>query len=163
MTIGKRIQALRKEKGLTQKELGEKLGVSASMIGQYETDLRKPKIETLEKISAALGVAVSDIVDVSTISPSLNSALPLMLKFTKNIDKQSSHSPILLSDEERIQIKELAGLIKNIPDEISSNHFFSDIMRQEYISLFDRLNFNGKYLAIQAVTDLVNNPELNTK
>lgn len=53
MTIGKKIQAFRKEKGLTQKELAQKLGVSASMIGQYETDIRRPKLETLEKISAA--------------------------------------------------------------------------------------------------------------
>ena len=80
MTIGKKIQAFRKEKGLTQKELAQKLGVSASMIGQYETDIRRPKLETLEKISAALGVAITDFIDISEISPSLNSAIPLTHK-----------------------------------------------------------------------------------
>ena len=56
MTTGKRIQKARKEKGLTQKELGDKLGVSASMVAQYENDLRNPKIETAEKIAHVLNV-----------------------------------------------------------------------------------------------------------
>lgn len=56
MTTGERIQQARKQAKLTQKELGEKLGVSASMIAQYENDLRMPKIETLQKIAAALNV-----------------------------------------------------------------------------------------------------------
>ncbi len=50
--IGRIIKEARKEKGLTQKELGEKLGVSYQMIAQYESGHRKPKIETLKRISA---------------------------------------------------------------------------------------------------------------
>ena len=38
MTIGDRIKKARQEKGLSQKELGRKLGVSQQMIGQWETD-----------------------------------------------------------------------------------------------------------------------------
>ena len=58
MTVGERIRILRKEAGLTQKQLGEKLGVSASMIGQYETNSRKPKLETLIKIADYFGVSI---------------------------------------------------------------------------------------------------------
>lgn len=58
MTTGKRIQQARKAKGLSQKQLGEKLDVSASMIGQYENDLRNPKVETLLRIAAALDVSM---------------------------------------------------------------------------------------------------------
>lgn len=61
MTTGKRIQQARKNAKLSQKELGEKLGVSASMIGQYENDLRNPKTETLVKIANALNVNVSEL------------------------------------------------------------------------------------------------------
>lgn len=56
MTVGERIQKARKAAKLSQKELGEKLGVSASMIGQYENNLRNPKTETLFKIADALNV-----------------------------------------------------------------------------------------------------------
>ena len=56
MTIGERIQKARKAAKLSQKELGEKLGVSASMIGQYENNFRNPKTETLFRIAEALNV-----------------------------------------------------------------------------------------------------------
>lgn len=61
MTIGERIQMVRKAAGFSQKELGERLGVSGSMIGQYENNLRKPKRETLEKIATALNVSWEDL------------------------------------------------------------------------------------------------------
>ena len=54
MDIGEKIKAARKSAGLTQKELGEKLGVSAAMIAQYETGKRTPKISTIEKIMNAI-------------------------------------------------------------------------------------------------------------
>lgn len=54
MSIGEAIQAARKKAGLTQVELGEKLGVSGSMIGQWENNLRKPKNETIQNIADAL-------------------------------------------------------------------------------------------------------------
>ena len=61
MTTGQLIQQARKNAGLSQKQLGEKLGLSASMIGQWENDLRNPKMETLERIADALGVPISEI------------------------------------------------------------------------------------------------------
>lgn len=54
MSIGEKIKTARKKAGLTQKELGEKLGVSAAMIAQYETGKRTPKISTIEKIINAI-------------------------------------------------------------------------------------------------------------
>ncbi|MCI6830504.1 MAG: helix-turn-helix domain-containing protein [Clostridiales bacterium] len=56
MTLGEQIKSKRKEKGLSQKELGSLLGVSGSMIGQYENNIRKPKMETLYRILQALDV-----------------------------------------------------------------------------------------------------------
>lgn len=58
MTVGERIQLCRKAIGISQKELGQRLGVSGSMIGQYENDFRKPKLDTLWRISSALNVSV---------------------------------------------------------------------------------------------------------
>lgn len=63
MSIGKRIQKIRKNRGLSQQELGELLGVSGSMIGQYENDLRNPKRETIKKIAKALGVPSILLID----------------------------------------------------------------------------------------------------
>lgn len=64
MTTGEKIKKARLDKGLTQKELGEKLGgISQQQIGQWETGKANPKLETIRKIAAALGVYLSDLVD----------------------------------------------------------------------------------------------------
>lgn len=65
MTTGQLIKAARKKAGMTQEDLGKKLGVSGSSIAQYETDNRNPKQETLLKIAKALGVHLRDLSDNS--------------------------------------------------------------------------------------------------
>lgn len=62
MTIGERIKEIRTEKGLTQKELSEKSGVSYQMIGQYEKSDSNLQISTLLKIANALNVKITDII-----------------------------------------------------------------------------------------------------
>lgn len=62
MDIGERIKKVRQEKGLSQKALGQLLGVSQQHIAQYETGKRKPKYDTLKKIIHALDVPLLDIV-----------------------------------------------------------------------------------------------------
>lgn len=61
MTTGQQIKAARIKAGLTQKELGAKLGVSESFIAQYETDKRNPKKETIARIADALGAHYLDL------------------------------------------------------------------------------------------------------
>lgn len=65
MTSGERIKAARKKVGLTQEDLGKRLGVSGSFIAQYETNNRNPKLETLRRIAIALGTTVSELVEPS--------------------------------------------------------------------------------------------------
>lgn len=54
--IAKAIKKLRKARGLTQKELSERAGVSESAMRSYELGDRKPKPEVAERIAMALGV-----------------------------------------------------------------------------------------------------------
>ena len=56
MTTGQRIRMLRKERNLTQKQLAERIGVSTSAVGQFETTKEPQRIETLEKIASVLEV-----------------------------------------------------------------------------------------------------------
>lgn len=42
---GKRIQLLRKQKGLSQEELADKLNVSANTIAKIECGLRRPSVD----------------------------------------------------------------------------------------------------------------------
>lgn len=71
MTIGENIKRIRKEKNMTQRELGESLGgISQQQIGQWETGKANPKFETIIKIAYALDVDFFDIVDIDEVQPS---------------------------------------------------------------------------------------------
>lgn len=58
MTVGERIKQIRKDKGLTQDELAQKLGISRAAMGQFEKESSHPRAGTLQKIADALGVPV---------------------------------------------------------------------------------------------------------
>ena len=55
-TIGAKIRELRKARGLTQKELGERAGIAEPTIRRYELGKLNPKFETVQKIAKALNV-----------------------------------------------------------------------------------------------------------
>ena len=54
--MGARIAALRKESGLSQAELAEKLQISASAMGMYEQGRREPSGQMLVSLAQTLGV-----------------------------------------------------------------------------------------------------------
>lgn len=55
--IGDNIRYFRKQKGMTQRELGEKAAMADSAIRRYEKGTIIPKDENLNKIAEALGVS----------------------------------------------------------------------------------------------------------
>lgn len=61
--ICKKIKKYRSEKGMTQEDLAEKVGVSRVYIGYVEQGRNTPSLEILEKIARALSVSLSKLVD----------------------------------------------------------------------------------------------------
>ena len=57
-TIGNRISALRKKKGLKQEELAAALGVSGQAVSKWENDQTCPDISLLPKLAQVLDVTV---------------------------------------------------------------------------------------------------------
>ena len=54
--IGRRIRRIRTARGLSQSELGEKVGLSSDRVQKYENGIRKPKMDLMKKLAAALDV-----------------------------------------------------------------------------------------------------------
>ena len=54
--VGQLIRDTRKAKGLTQREVGEKIGVSESAFNRYENGVSNLSLETVQKVADALGV-----------------------------------------------------------------------------------------------------------
>lgn len=66
MTVAENIKAIRKEKGLTQKQLAELIGVSVGAVQQFEYGKIVPKMDTVLLMSNKLNVSPR------TINPDLN-------------------------------------------------------------------------------------------
>ncbi len=60
--IGDNIKKFRKTRGLSQIELGEKLGVTQQVITNWERNLREPNIETLLKIAGIFKITLEQLV-----------------------------------------------------------------------------------------------------
>jgi transcriptional regulator with XRE-family HTH domain len=66
-TFGKRLTAMRKEKGLSQDALAQQVGTMGVVLGRYERDEVKPSIEVAAKLSEALGVSLDYLVGNSDV------------------------------------------------------------------------------------------------
>ena len=63
MSIGTKIKELRKVQGLSQGELGEKLGTTQKVISDYETEKTSPPPQRLPVIAKFFGVSVDELLD----------------------------------------------------------------------------------------------------
>lgn len=59
---GNLIKQLRKEKGLTQKDLAERLGITDKAISKWERGLSSPDIAPLEELSQILDITVLELI-----------------------------------------------------------------------------------------------------
>ncbi len=60
--MGAFLKALRKEQGLTQEQLGERLHVSGKTISRWETGVYMPPVEMLLALSELYGVSMNELV-----------------------------------------------------------------------------------------------------
>lgn len=79
MTLGKRIEKIRKERGLTMAELSELTGISRSQISYYESDEQKPSAHFLLSISEKLHTSMlyllkgEEATSIEKMLPEINS------------------------------------------------------------------------------------------
>jgi transcriptional regulator with XRE-family HTH domain len=59
--FGQRLAAVRRNKGLTQKQLGDKMAVKRELIDYYERRSPNPALDFIERAAAALEVSVAEL------------------------------------------------------------------------------------------------------
>ena len=129
MTTGEKIKEARKKAGMTQAELGALLGVSGSMIGQWENDFRHPKLETRAKIADALGI--------------------------KDFELASIHKP---NKNHHREIERMMGKEEGYLDKMSARRDWP-INQQRLVNAFDLLNDAGQQKAVERVEELTEIPK----
>lgn len=65
--IGTKIKLLRMKVSLSQEQLALQAGINKNSLGAIERGQSSPTVETLAKISEALGLELKELVDVSKI------------------------------------------------------------------------------------------------
>lgn len=85
MTIGKRIALLRRQKGLTQEELAEHMGVSPQAVSKWENDQTCPDISALPRLSKLLGVSVDELLSGREELPAVRVLPPEQRKDMKDM------------------------------------------------------------------------------
>ena len=61
ITLGKRIAALRRQKGMRQEDLAQQLGLTSQAVSKWENDLTSPDISILPQLASLLGVSVDEL------------------------------------------------------------------------------------------------------
>lgn len=67
MTFGEKMKKVRKEKGLSQQELGKIIGIKQQTVAQYEKVPYTPKYDTVRKIAEALDCPINALVEDETV------------------------------------------------------------------------------------------------
>ena len=69
ITIGKKIIAVRRKLGLTQKEFGNRIGVTKQALSSWEHGRTLPDIITLTQIASLFGLSLNDFINNPIIEP----------------------------------------------------------------------------------------------
>jgi len=106
--LGNRIIELRKAKNWSQSQLADKVGVSYSQIGRYETKGSQPPAEVLKNIADALDSSVDYLVNGGTedkANASLNDAE--VIRYFKEVDA-------LPQEDKSALLRVIAGFIRDV-------------------------------------------------
>ena len=83
-SMGEIISTLRKEKGMTQKDIAERLGITDKAVSKWERDIAFPDTATIPKLAEILGVSIEDLMQAKAApapaSKSVDKIVDLVLK-----------------------------------------------------------------------------------
>ena len=67
-SMGETISTLRKEKGMTQKELADMLGITDKAVSKWERNVAYPDTATISALAEILGISVEQLMNAKTVS-----------------------------------------------------------------------------------------------
>lgn len=137
-TLGKRISSLRREKGMKQEELAEKMGVSPQAVSKWENDQTCPDISALPQLAKLLGISVDELLTGKKEEPCVR-IIP--------VDEQSKDRILhvyITDGGDRIKVNIPMPLIRKAVEiglslpEISGNNSLKNLDLESILSLVDQ-------------------------
>jgi len=111
--MGEFISELRREKGLTQKQIGEYLGISDNSVSKWERGINAPDIYYLAPLSELFNVSIKEILNVERNNKKKEKTVENRKKVleVKNLSKKFGNKKILNNINFSIYEKDIVGLI----------------------------------------------------
>lgn len=160
MTLGERIKLERKKKGITQKQLAEKINKGFSTVQKYEIDVITPPLDMIQKIADALEISVMDLM------PDTDKATVFKQKQKKNgkkIDEMNLEE--LTEGTETLDFLDTITSLNQTSQQLKERdaHIRAAISeRRKVLEAFDTLNSLGKEKALERVEELTEIPKYTT-
>lgn len=107
--IGKFISQLRREAGMTQEELGEKIGVTNKTVSRWETGTYMPDIEKLMLLSEIFSVSINELLCGERLSDG-----EFRQRADENIVSTLKNAPSPFSTAERVSFWKKKWLRENV-------------------------------------------------
>lgn len=139
---GVKLKKVRKEKGLTQKELAKISNIGEATLRNIELGIANPKLETIRKIANALDVDFFELVDDPDVFIGLQ---PPVVAGGLELHRQME------------EFKRKYGFSPS--SSIEDTKTVLDDYDKKMIVAFNRLNNDGKEQAINFVEDIAFNPK----
>ena len=103
-SIGETIANLRKQKGMTQSELAEKMNVTDKAVSKWERDLSCPDINTISKLADVLDVSVEELLKTKKQDYSNNKIQDLINLILKAVAIAMGIGVVVLNILDKIEI-----------------------------------------------------------
>lgn len=137
MTVGERIRAARVKHQMTQRELGERCGIAEPTIRRYELGKLNPKLGTVQRIAAAMGIPTSSLLDISSqVQPENDDGMAEQTPFEMDIYQKRVKRLLAhfskLNDKGQVEaIKRLTEMAR-LPEyqKVESNFLLSETLLQ---------------------------------
>ncbi|EHD6110896.1 helix-turn-helix transcriptional regulator [Salmonella enterica] len=98
MSIGENLKRLRRDKGLTQSELGTKSKIGLAQISKIEKDKTDPKLSTIYQLINALE-CTADALLIDTQKSSVDSILAIALERIKQLSEKDKEIVLTIIDK----------------------------------------------------------------
>ena len=113
-TFGQRLSRIRKEKGFTQNEIADKVGVTSQAVSKWENDLASPDIDILLKLSEIFDISVDELLGKEIKKTVLNDK-----PSKKDIDKMIFKIIVTSADGDKVNVNLPLALVKALMDKDS--------------------------------------------
>lgn len=131
MNLGNSLSRARRNCGLSQEEVAEKLGVSRQTISKWETDETLPDIRQSKRLALLYHLSLDELIDFDLDVKEVEQAIArISAKTEEKIDWTKTWGakyPVLLQYQDQVQTKEYAAALEALLQRLKGEHGYQDL------------------------------------